>query len=707
MKIDLHCHTRKIKIGDGDGRNVTPELFHEKVMNADVKIVAITNHNMFDYEQYIELRDSVAAFCAVWPGVEIDIQGSNHKKFHLIVVANPDNAKGFSKGVSALFEGQDLETCQLSLREVYDALNEYDVIYISHFHKTPGISEEDRLALQEIVGDNSRVFGETSDHRSLGVFSNHDFSVLIGSDVKNWNHYEDCTFAELRLPVESFAQFCLLAKRDNVVVDTLRNKKQVYELVASPYKNVKFPLKLYADINIIFGQKGTGKSEILQSLYQDMVNHGLSCEKYMGTEKDEDFNDLLKTKDMEPDLSKVSASDCEIQFRAIFEWCDCIPTLFSNYTNWYTTKDNNANKSRMKITESSNLGEPDLPMLNKHRKDYQNIKSAVTSIEQINIKTYLSQEDSSTLQELLDQLYQSVYSGLKADVIEKYAYQLVDYSIEHIKLHADKNSDTVSKPSSSGFRDFAVGRLKLRTAIDTIISNLMVAEHNEKEILGELEDKGKIYINKRYRMLCSASKTAEFDAKITGLREILDLLAKARNEIFSPDLATTIATFSEKCAELKVTSLKSFLGLSKQIVLESGEEYKPSNGERGILLLQKKLGKEADAYFLDEPELGMGNSYIDTNIRPLITLLAKRHKVVVIATHNANIAVRTLPYTSIFRIHQNGVYTTYVGNPFNDLLVNIDDPHDIRSWTAESMHTLEGGKDAFYERKNIYESKNN
>ena len=73
MKIDLHCHTRKAKKGDGKGRNVTPELFKEKIELADVKIVAITNHNMFDYDQYIELRNVVAGICQVWPGVEIDI----------------------------------------------------------------------------------------------------------------------------------------------------------------------------------------------------------------------------------------------------------------------------------------------------------------------------------------------------------------------------------------------------------------------------------------------------------------------------------------------------------------------------------------------------------------------------------------------------------------------------------------------------------
>lgn len=707
MKIDFHCHTKQIKSGDGEGRNVTPELFYEKIMNADVRIVAITNHNVFDYEQYLVLRDTVTEICAVWPGVEIDIQGSNNKKFHLIVVANPDNAKIFANRVTELFSGRNLETCKLTLQEVYDALNCCDVIYISHFHKTPEISEEDRLALQNIVGDSSRVFGETADHRSLGVFANHDFNVLIGSDVKDWNHYEECSFAELRLPVDSFAQFCLLAKRDNVVVDTLRNKKQTYELIASPYKNVKFPLQVYADINIIFGQKGTGKSEILRSLYFDMLSKGIACEMYVGSEKDEDFSDLLKIKDMEQDLTMVGASDCESEFRAIFEWCDSVPTLLDNYTNWYRTKDNNANKSRMKITEASNMGEPDLPLLGERTNDLENIKSVIEGIARINTEKYFSTEDAVAIKELLERLRRSIRESLQMDIIEKFAYHLANYSIERIKLHADKNSDTVSKPSSSGFRDFANGRLKIKERIESILKNLELLETNVREYIGELDGKGKIYINKRFRMLCSASKAVEFKIGIMGLRELVALLSKAREQIFTTDLPAILATFTEKCRELKVTSLKAFLGISKQIVLESGDEYKPSNGEKGILLLQQKLGREADAYFLDEPELGMGNSYIDTNIRPLITLLAKRHKVVVVATHNANIAVRTLPYTSIFRVHQNGTYTTYVGNPFNDLLVNIEDAQDIKSWTTESMHTLEGGKEAFYERKNIYESKNN
>ena len=40
-------------------------------------------------------------------------------------------------------------------------------------------------------------------------------------------------------------------------------------------------------------------------------------------------------------------------------------------------------------------------------------------------------------------------------------------------------------------------------------------------------------------------------------------------------------------------------------------------------------------------------------------------------------------------------------------MVNVDDETEICSWAEESMNILEGGKEAFYERRDIYESKGN
>ena len=704
MKIDLHCHTRKIKSGDGDGREVTPELFKEKVIEANVKIIAITNHNAFDYEQYCTLKEVVTGYCQIWPGIEIDIK-DRASRWHLIVVANPDHVNLFKEKVDLLFYEDDLETCTHTLDEVCGTFQDCDVIFISHFHKKPSISEEDREKLLNLVGDASRVFNETQDHRSMGVFANYDYNTLVGSDVKEWNLYEKSSFAELRLPIESFSQFCLLAKRDASVVDSLINKKTPVCILASPHESVSIALRIYPDVNIIFGQKGTGKTEILTSLYNKMLEQGLKCEKSVASERTDEFNELLKTQDMPNELSLIGRVPCIEQFQLLKEWKDSSPTKFSKYLDWYTTKENNSNKRRMRITNAQEIQFDKPEKYDAHISEIAAINSVHANINKIALEDYFLPAECAQFQKILSELKEKIYRSRRNDVASETAVRLTNFSINRIKEIADRNTDSVSKPSTTGYREFARTRLKLLSAIDTIQKNLEPAEKNEQKPIGELEDKGVIYINAKYRMLCDDSRTAEFDKGIRTLKEIKEKIYRVNSHILDPDLAPILDDLVSECEANNINSVSFFLGRSKQVVTSDLKEYKPSNGEKGILLLQRVLSKEADAYFLDEPEMGMGNSYIDTCIRPIISNLGKRRKYVVIATHNANIAVRTLPYMSIYRTHQNGEYRTYVGNPFNDRLVNIDDSSDILSWTNESMRSLEGSREAFYERRDIYESK--
>lgn len=707
MKIDLHCHTKATKKGDGDGRNVTPELFAEKVANAGVKILAITNHNHFDKTQYSSLKQIVKDYCQVWPGVEFDIQGKT--KFHLIVVANPDNVNLFSSQVDILFKDKDLNKCTLSIEEVYNALNKCDVIYIPHYHKSPDIKEDDKNKLEKIVGDESRIFLELSNHRSLGVYTNHGYRSLVGSDVKDWATYDQCTFAELKLPVDSFHQFCLLAKRDKTIVETLLNKKDSLELTAKPHKSVSIKIRIYQDINIIFGHKGTGKSEILKSLCEDMISHGMSCEQYIANEKKNNFKALTSTSSMDRDLKKVGADTCEDKFLTIMKWNDSIPTAFNMYINWYQTKNASANKRRMQITESSMIPYTKPRYYRIHELDKSSIDTVVSKIHSIKVNEYINSDDEIKLNDLLYNLKVGIYTKRQEDLIDKFSTQLANKTIQSIKNNADKCSDTVSKPSSTGLIEFVLNRMILYNAVKDIVNVLESPPKIEKEKIGVLEDKGDIYVATRYQFINPDLYASEFDKKYgyQNLLDIVDSLLDIKNNIFSNDINIKVQHLCEKLKEHNINSMKPFLGIKKYVCDSKGKEYQPSDGEESIILLQRVLHKDADAYFLDEPELGMGNSYIDKTIRPLITDLAKRRKYVIIATHNANIAVRTLPYMSIFRTHNAGVYSTYCGNPFNDMLINLTDKNDIRSWSTESMHTLEGGKEAFYERKEIYESKNN
>ena len=707
MRIDLHCHTKKVKTGDAYARNVTKDIFFQKVIEAEVKIIAITNHNQFDYMQYKEFKDVTEGYCDIWPGVELDIIGKadqkgNCKRGHLIVIANPKNVELFNTQVQELVNDEDVNTFQIGVKKVYETLGKCDCIYIPHFHKEPKLSDEDIQELGELLPDSSRLFKETSDYRSLGVFSNFDYSVIIGSDVQDWNKYETSKFADIRLPVQTFEQFCLLAKKDVQIIDTLLNQKRKKEIPVSPYKKVNFKLPFYEDINIIFGQKGTGKTEILESLKKYYIENGIAMESYKGNEKDSDFSKMLKVNDIIATPDKLQLDSMRQQFIDVYNWKEELPTSFEKYISWMETKDNNKNKGRMKITECVHIEEGVRDR--KLESDYKYLKEFTEStFEKIDIEKYLDEQERTTLMLLLGKLCENINDAKMQKWNSDKSIKLTNWSIDRIKAIADKCSDTISKPSSVGFYDFAMGRFKLFENVEEICSTFSVKDKVEKEYLGNLEEKGDIYIQTRYRMLTKESRTDEFKQGITVLRNCKLVIDGIKKAVLAENISEEVSKFQEFYDD-GIKDIGAFIGVSKDTALENGEIYRPSNGERGILLMQKLLDSESDVYILDEPELGMGNSYITSNILPKLTDLAKRRKTVIIATHNANIAVGTLPYISILRTHENGIYKTYVGNPFYDELRNIDDETDTKNWTQESMHTLEGGKTAFYDRKDIYES---
>jgi hypothetical protein len=402
MKIDLHCHTQKIKSGDSLTRNVTPELFAQKIADADVKIVAITNHNNFDFEQYNILSTCVQDYCQVWPGAEFDIKDISNKRWHLIIVVNPAEAKSFNVIVHSLVDGKNKDSVSFTMREVINAVKDLNVLFIPHYHKSPAISEEDWSILESLIPDSYRIFQETPDQRTMGVFANYQHRVIIGSDVQDWSKYEYSTFAELRLPVESFEQFILLAKRDNVIVETLLGGKKVYHVNASPHSSVHFNLDIYQEMNIIFGAKGTGKTEILDSIYRDLQHQSLNCVLYKGTNRDTDFDKFLSSANMSRDLSILQIESGERELKEICEWVDILPTLFTNYVNWYKTQEKN--KSRMKITNSTTLPPSSSDELKESENDWKSSKAISEQYQKIRSELYLNEDERIQLVGLLTKL---------------------------------------------------------------------------------------------------------------------------------------------------------------------------------------------------------------------------------------------------------------------------------------------------------------
>lgn len=705
MKIDLHCHTIKTKNSDGVNRNVDVETFSKYMKDLDIKIVAITNHNYFDLEQYNEFSEKVKETTKVWPGIELDIKQSP-KNGHMIVICDPKNKEEFSKIFDMAKDKAD--NYSIDIKDLGEKTKKLNCIYICHYYKKkPEIIDDIILDIEKSGIDETRIFKEPSNYKTLGIFATFNNNVIIGSDVQDWNKYEKCNFSNLKLDVDSFNQFLLLSKKEPTIITTLLNKKNKEKFIMKPHNSVSLSIELYEDINVIFGDKGTGKTEMLKSLEQSMINKNMNVVTYYGNEKDSEFDKLINKDDYDIADTNLFNEEVKEAFEYIYSWNDIDPTSLKDYVEWYETKDNNENKKTLKVCDLLNLDVVDTKIYNKETDRLNKIDDFTEYINNDNSNYGLSDQEFIQLKDLLKKIKANQSIFKKNAWIDKCSIDLVNYSIDKIKNITAMHSQSKSVPSETGISKYIKNRLCLKENIDIILNYLNNTTDIIKEkYLGNLVDKGNIYKYTKFKLLDSngeKSVASEFNVnKITDLREIKKILELCKENIYNDVLIENIEEL--KSLDLIIKDGLEFIGVTKYVGVESGNAYKPSQGEKSMLLLNLKLNQDADNYILDEPELSLGNQYISSTIVPILNKLANARKRIVIATHNANIAVRTLPYLSILRTHNNGVYYTYLGNPFTNNLIDIDNEENILDWKEESLNILEGGEEAFEERSFVYEA---
>lgn len=646
----------------------------------------------------------------IWPGIELDTS-HNGNKFHLILVGDPDDVDIFDEKVKQLTNGKSGDFT-IELDNIISHFSGENILYIPHFgSKRPAISEDNLKYLKERLGEKSSlVIVEDTNIRSAGILANHGFNAITGSDVRDWGKYSDCDVSSLRLPVDTFKQFCLFLDRDKSTIETMLNKTSNYEYTGRPKEDdpsITIPVKLYNEVNILFGDKGLGKTNILKSVRKEAEAGGKIVSTYIASEKDDYFNELLDVSDMDRTANKLGMDACEKEFARIKEWSDKTPTSLQLYADHAKSAETRKAKNKLKLSDTEQIDDYDSRKSTGVINDRNKYKEYAQSIKQIAAR-YVSDSELTSFEEAIDGLYDKITEEVRNELILKYTTDLYNHAIRFINNKVSEKTDTASKPDSPGFTQYARNKLELKQSLDKITDFLKLKDkkYTESFRIGELGDKGDLYIQNEWSMLGKTGyeKYDSSPVKIEKLKDARENLNKLKRKVSSDDIEDAL----DKCkASLdQINSLDVFVGLRKYPTLnDDGEEYSPSNGEKAIIAIQRALDHDdADFYVLDEPELSLGGEYIDNVIREKISKLGRAKKTVFIATHNANIAVRTLPYTSIYRKYDKGEYKTYVGNPFTNKLLNINNDNDVLSWREESMRTLEGGEAAFKNRGEIYES---
>jgi hypothetical protein len=355
MKIDIHVHTKSVKSGDAETRNIEPNEFCDTLSKTDVKICAITNHNHFDKSQYDLILEQSQSSFQTWPGVELDVI-ENNKRGHLIVIVNPKYVQNFADLINDLTKNSSPDSFLLSLNEVANIFDSLDPIYIPHYlSKKPSISDDEIQILVDTSANKKRILKEATNSISAGIFVSHGHKSIYGSDAQDWSDYINMSenLPDLRLPVESYEQFCLLLDRDDSTIETILDKKNHETITLRPFKEDTDPIiiEIYDDINVLFGSKGTGKTEILKSLSEYYNNNGYRTSVYESNEVSLDSKYDINGKNFQINLEELEVEPCSDELSLIRNATEESVTSPKKYYEFFSKAQTNKISKRIKINQ--------------------------------------------------------------------------------------------------------------------------------------------------------------------------------------------------------------------------------------------------------------------------------------------------------------------------------------------------------------------
>lgn len=722
MIIDLHCHTKKAKSGDL-GREVNFDKFKEKITEAKVEIVALTNHNMFDENQYEEFSKGMYdKHVLVLPGIELDVEGTKSGKSvygHVIVIADPSYISDFIQLVNTKCV-IDPDKFSISVEDFCNTFGKLkNAIIMCHYKKSKEITYKDFLFIKDNIDKSNAVLLEPSNSRKAGIIIKEDREASwFGSDNHSWDTYPISNSTK-KLPecifnIRDYNALLSLLKnnQDAVLLKTFLNQRGPEILHISPFKDLSLNLELYRSTNVVFGAKATGKTEILKAIEKEFISKGKNVSTFYIENKSQDLNTLLDYIPNEDDLKDFRNSKCDSEISIIKDWAwKELPTL----KKFYDAKKNEealSIRKKAKIVNAKFLDVLDDSNYKDKMNEYNTLKDSIEEIISFNKTEILAQNEIKTLDNLLSLLIFKarekvfeLYFDYKAKYLEKYSIEYIGNKIANIQ-------GAIKAPSTYGLVQVYEEEKKLEKSITKILKSLEKQVVLDDYKIGILPTKGVVNrITKIGFRQQKKSSHSEYKVKmchnLCKKDDVNQLEKKLTKVISSTNISNYLDNINDLINHLKDKSISDLMFYVNYINIyktKDNDDFKPSNGEASILLVDYAINNpKADVIILDEPDSGMGADYINQILIPSINEQAANNKIIVISTHDPNLVVRTHPYQCVYREeYAPNEYSTYCGSSFEENMVNFKDDDDLKNWTKTCIEKCEGGEEAITERERTY-----
>jgi predicted ATPase len=412
-------------------------------------------------------------------------------------------------------------------------------------------------------------------------------------------------------------------------------------------------------------------------------------------------------KNFQLDRDELNIGLCTEEISFIRNSTEGSVTSLKKYYEHFSKEETNKISKRIKVNSYSLVDSEGFATRFKEIKDFKKQLNSFKEYLKSNplYEEIIEDDLFGTLLETIEKVEDKIENSFEKEFIKSNTIRLFNHLIKILVAEISRKTGQPEKPIKTGFLNYARNRIEIEIALNKIINSINHEFKPKGEFVGNLGEKGKLFC--KTILVIQNGKIRDGELKTvtavnkTPQTEVAKKFKAILKEVYSQNLFKQISKLNSIENSSTISSIEDLL-LFKRFFEVNHMPYKPSNGESAMILLHQELSENKDIYLIDEPEKSLGNDYINDFIVPLLKEHAYSGKRVIIATHDANIAVRTLPYKSIYRAHAMNCYNTYMGNPFSNSLICRNQDIDSLDWKETSMRTLEGGKEAFGERGKIY-----
>ena len=477
------------------------------------------------------------------------------------------------------------------------------------------------------------------------------------------------------------------------------------------YPDLRKPIKIFEDINIIFGEKGAGKTIFVKNyVYPTLKNLGKNVFFHEGKDYNTEYEEIINELNNKIAIDEEKKNRIKDTIQILFDYSE-----LNNYNGLEQIikfrKSALSNKNAERICKrdskiSASISTEDIKMvLSETDRNFKKI-NAVEELNEIVNRDFMSREK---LDNELKSLKQDILEEAESYIKNAFSNKGAIHSIDSIKESIKKQTGSDSAPTHIKFSELVEKRLS-RIKYNKVLRDLFEEIEDTKiSSLGKLPQKGEVQIESVIKVL---PETEVFSTESLFDKNGLPARRKLMKKFNHFDISTCFSAINQYFdASEKAIDVDDFVNKvikhSYQVFLidENGnrKNYIPSEGEKAILSISAILeNNQYDFYIFDEIERGLGNRYISSYLIPKIKELRDRGKTIIISTHNANIAINTLPSQTIYSaydvIHEEPDF--YVGNMYSNVLENSKP--EIMKWEKIALLHLEGSEEMFTNRRDIY-----